>query len=249
MARRAVVDSSPGPRGASVAALIAETPLSGAPPSRGVAPLVERAEHAGVVANVLAEIGPELRTRPEELARELLRVAALTMLQGTTDQAPYGWTHCLTLSQAALADAGASTPPAEAVATAATYVTAFWSGLAQQPFDPDARSASWRPRAEGRESNANRAPATVGGSGGPGVAPMVRDLASRAAMANDAHHVKYTLACLRAAEADPEARWLFLDAAAHLADWWSAHPDDDDTLVEQLPSEAEVRGGIASLVG
>ena len=46
-------------------------------------------------------------------------------------------------------------------------------------------------------------------------------LATVAATHHDAHLVKYTLACLDAAEADPSARRLHLAAAATLAGWWA----------------------------
>ena len=43
---------------------------------------------------------------------------------------------------------------------------------------------------------------------------------TRAALHHDAHLVKYTLACLDAAGADPDAARLFLAAAAFLSAWW-----------------------------
>jgi len=248
MAIPAVIDSSPERRGSSFAAVISKAPLLGAPSDSGIAPLVEHAEHAGLVADLLAEIGPELDARPGELAQELLRVAASMMLQGPPEHAPYGWTHCLTLSQAALASAGDGAPPAQAIATAATYVAAFWSALAERPFNPGAPSDSWLLRPDALTGDLGQSMSEVRGLDEPDATRITRDLASRAAIANDAHHVKYTLACLRAAEADPAARSTFLAAATCLADWWRAHPDDNDLLAEQLPVAAGWRGRFAALV-
>jgi hypothetical protein len=40
--------------------------------------------------------------------------------------------------------------------------------------------------------------------------------------------VKYTLACLDAAAADPSAEPLYLAAAAYLNGWWELRGDPDD---------------------
>jgi hypothetical protein len=57
---------------------------------------------------------------------------------------------------------------------------------------------------------------------------LVSTLASCASVAHDAHLVKYTLACIDAASADPGAADLYLAAAAHLCGWWAVHGDPDD---------------------
>jgi hypothetical protein len=46
----------------------------------------------------------------------------------------------------------------------------------------------------------------------------------RAAVHEDAHVVKYTLACLAAAERDRAQRSLYMAAAASLAAWWAQRP-------------------------
>jgi len=46
-------------------------------------------------------------------------------------------------------------------------------------------------------------------------------LASAASAHHDAHVVKYTLACLDAADADPSHGRLHLAAAASLIGWWA----------------------------
>ena len=56
------------------------------------------------------------------------------------------------------------------------------------------------------------------------VAAALPELIGRAAAHEDAHLVKYTLACLAAAERDRAQRALYRAAAAYLAAWWVAHP-------------------------
>ena len=53
---------------------------------------------------------------------------------------------------------------------------------------------------------------------------MIARLASRAAVLEDAHLAKYTLACFDAARDDPEAGRLYLAGAAHLGAWWRSQP-------------------------
>ena len=50
------------------------------------------------------------------------------------------------------------------------------------------------------------------------------ELIGRAAIHEDAHFAKYTLACLAAAERDRPQRSLYLAAAASLAAWWAQRP-------------------------
>ena len=47
-------------------------------------------------------------------------------------------------------------------------------------------------------------------------------IATAAALHDDAHLAKFTLACIHAAGADPEFAGLYLNAAAHLIEWWRA---------------------------
>jgi hypothetical protein len=59
---------------------------------------------------------------------------------------------------------------------------------------------------------------------GPGSPPDVTlaELATAASLHEDAHLVKYTLACLHAAADDPRCRSLYLTAALRLVNWWNA---------------------------
>ena len=48
-------------------------------------------------------------------------------------------------------------------------------------------------------------------------------LATYAALHHDAHVVKYTLACLLAAQDDPAWAGTYLAAAHFLGEWWRSH--------------------------
>jgi hypothetical protein len=53
------------------------------------------------------------------------------------------------------------------------------------------------------------------------VARLVPELAARNGAHEDAHVAKYTLACIQAAERDPDSRNLYLAAASFLTAWWA----------------------------
>ena len=64
----------------------------------------------------------------------------------------------------------------------------------------------------------------------PKVTSIVARLAGHAAAHPDAHLAKYTVACLDAASADPEAAHVYRAAAAFLGAWWRRLPSDDPLL-------------------
>lgn len=142
--------------------------------------------------------------------RAILRAAALSMLHDDAKHAPYGWSHCLTLPLAALANHDVSNDEGAVIAIAATHVYASraTSSIAALPaytkmreYNADARTKSIQTR---------------------------RELANYAATHRDEHLVKYTLACFDAAELDPEATSLYLSAASYLANYW--REQDRNTL-------------------
>ena len=67
-----------------------------------------------------------------------------------------------------------------------------------------AAAAAWHIKADGR-------------------AALIDELVNRAAVHEDAHLVKYTLACLDAAATDPDGTRVYLAAAASLSGWWAAN--------------------------
>lgn len=202
-----------------------------APPSPGplasnfIYPTMDLTERSGLCAALLSCVAPEPDAASlAATSRTLLRVAGWSMLQEPLTHAPYGWTHCLTMTQAALALAGIG---ANAAPIAATYVLGFRSTLGVVSLDPawepdhpdhpatkdstlnvicngppdDAAAAAWHaPRSERH---------------------LIRcALADRAGAHHDAHLAKYALACFDAADADPSAEPLYLAALARLHAWW-----------------------------
>jgi hypothetical protein len=127
------------------------------------------------------------------------------MLQDNPDAVPYGWTHCLTMPQAVLVAGEHGADPDIAVAVAATYVLGFRATQGRVRLDD-----GWRPA-----SGTAAARAWSGDT-----SELEEELVVFGALHPDAHVAKYTLACLDAAESDPEAGRLYLAAAAHLHEWW-----------------------------
>jgi len=208
---------------------LVDVPLLGVPGSTFIYPLMHQAEASGAavacLAPALARALTEGAGRPDVRAarRELAAVAAWSMLQEGPEHAPYGWSHCLTMPQSVLALAGSVEPPV-ALAVAATHVLGFRAALATGPLDPahtpvgPALDDLGEALDEGREAAA----ATVWHASPAAVDAIVATLATNAAGHEDAHLVKYTLACFDAAAADPGRARLFLAAAASLAAWWRA---------------------------
>ncbi len=192
------------------------------PPSAGeldtnfIHPTMSLVDSNGMAAELLA--GPTDVLSVDEARRQLLRIAAMSMLQDDPAHAPYGWSHCLTMPQAALAIAPRMADPRRAVAVAATYVLGFRATLSATKIDLD-----WTPpvRSGGvrlLDADVDDAVAEAWHTEEPD--RIERELATYAASHHDAHLAKYTLACLHAAHDDPDAAGLFRAAATRLALWW-----------------------------
>jgi hypothetical protein len=170
------------------------TPHLGRPGSDFIFPLMSQVQDRGVTERLLAPVLAD-RFDTAAAARTLSRVAAWSMVHDDPGQAPYGWSHCLTMPQAVMALAGAGVRARTALAVAATFTVGFRAahGTVELPA-----------RIE------------------PGLLPdaSVEEMATAASLHEDAHLVKHTLACLHAAEADPEFGPLHLSAAARLVEWW-----------------------------
>jgi hypothetical protein len=198
-----------------------ETPHLGLPGSDFIFPIMHQVDSKGVAAEVIAPVlgaGTDLAAA----ARAIARVAAWSMLQDDPAHAPYGWTHCLTLAQAAANLAPATDNPLRAVAVAATHVVGFRAALGNasvtDSYDPEPVAVD---AIEALDAPPPVAAAAVHHAAASTVAAITTELASRAALHPDAHVVKYTLACFDAAEADPDHARLFLSAAAFLHGWWA----------------------------
>lgn len=199
---------------------LAATPFVGMGASPFIHPMLMQVDPTGIAREALAHGVPV-----DDLAgaqRSVLRAAALSMLLEPDEHAPYGWSHCLTMSQAALGIAARLRDPARAIAIAATYVVGFRATLASAPLQRDYApvdpGCAW---GESFEAGSQTAAAAVWHAPVWERASIVEVLATRAAVHADAHLVKYTLACLDAASLDPMASPLYLAACAHLHGVWA----------------------------
>ena len=200
---------------------VASTPRPGVPGSDFIYPVMHQVDESGLAAELLA--GPVGGVDVGDGGRSLLRAAALSMLAEPPDHAPYGWCHCLTMPQAVLGIAGATAEPRRALAIAATYVVGFRAAFAVNPLpreyapvDPDLAIN------DALDATPPHAAAAVWHAPDREIGKIVTELATRASIQEDAHLVKYTLACFDAAAADPAAARLFYAAAASLSAYW--HP-------------------------
>ena len=187
-------------------------------------------ETSGLAVELLD--GPTRAAHVDRAGRALLRVAAWSMLQDTADHAPYGWSHCLTLPQAALGLADGVADPSRALAVAATYVLGFRATLGRVVLEP-----SWAPPRpddgpllDVLGAGPAQAAAAVWHAQPDQWGAVAARLATAAATHPDAHLAKYTLACFDAAHGDPDATRLYLAAAAFLGGWWAQLPLTDDPL-------------------
>lgn len=206
--------------GRKFASALADTPRLGIPGSDFVYPIVRQVDESGVAREV---IEPTLPANAVAASTAILRVAAQSMLQDDPTFAPYGWTHCLTIPQAIIELLPWLPEKRRALATAATYVVGFRAAGARHAIDVD-----WVPERtsvdliDSLERGADVAGSAWYHASDATIASALPDLVGRAARHHDAHVVKYTYACLVAAEVDPEARALYRAAAAYLTAWWAA---------------------------
>jgi len=159
------------------------------------------------------------------------------MLLEPWEHAPYGWSHCLTMPQAVLGVAGHATSAVAARAVAATFVAGFRASLATVTLD-----TPWTPRRPPGDLEAmlrhdpEQAAASVWHADDDRLEQIRVVLATWASSRHDAHLVKYTLACLDAADRDRSHQRLFLAAGAKLLAYWVLHPDPDDALPQSTVS-------------
>ena len=103
----------PAARPAALEDALGEVPALGVPESTFIFPLMHQVDRTGVARELLAV--PGAGVTPAAAARVLLRAAARAMLLADPDHAPYGWSHCLTMPQAALGIAAHGVDPQLAV--------------------------------------------------------------------------------------------------------------------------------------
>ena len=149
------------------------------------------------------------------------------MVHEPPEFAPYGWSHCLTMTQAVLALvlSGAATDPVTGLAVAAHFVAGFRSAFAARDvpasYEPDRTGVD---PVEALDAGPDLAAASAWHHPDDRAHELVAELATRAAVHHDAHLAKYTLACLDAAAWDPTHERLYRSAAAFLHADWSTRP-------------------------
>lgn len=186
-------------------------------PSFSIAATMLGVERDGYAASVLTSATSFMTVLEAE--RILLRAAALSMLQDDPVHAPYGWTHCLTLPQAILSLGDIASNATRVVRIAATHVLGFRATLGsaclQYPYVPVPQTG---------DGLLQRDPADAAAVAFNAVGDQRHSiralLMEHAATHADCHLVKYTVACLTAADRDPQESALYLAAAAYLGAWW-----------------------------
>jgi hypothetical protein len=193
---------------------------------QGIRELVEACERSGNVDTLFGDFVRHDLNRPQLDAafRAVLRVSAHSMLQHNLEQAKFGWSHCLTLPQAAFGLANMTTYRKLALAAALVWITTYRSVLSDRALD-----LGWHPqpiKGAGVLEALQRSPAAAASrvwyAPDAELAAIRRILATEASVRNDTHLVKYTLACLDMGAFDPEHARLYLAAAAHLCAVWMA---------------------------
>ena len=171
--------------------------------------------------------------------RAALRVCAQNMLQHDATFAKFGWSHCLTLPQAACGLSSLNIDRKLALAATLVWATAYRSVLSDHDLDlgwvpaPLAGSPSL---AEALQTSPAAAAARAWHAE-PAERPLVkRALATQASIRTDQHLVKYTRACLDMISFDPEYEHLYLAAAAHLCGLWIK--EQPDAAIRDEPKSA-----------
>lgn len=155
--------------------------------------------------------------------RALLRVCAHSMLQDDVGDAKFGWSHCLTLPQAATGLANLGGSRKLALASMLVWTVSYRSVRSHRPLD-----FGWAPQPlpeaisleEALHTSPQVAAARVWHAAPTELDDVVQLLATEASIRNDQHLVKYTRACFDLCGFDPKHKQLYLAAAAHLAGLW-----------------------------
>ena len=174
-------------------------PYLGRPGSDFIYPLMAQAQRPGVADAILGPVVCDRYDVPAAL-HTVTRVAAWSMLHDDPSQAPYGWSHALTMPQGVLGLAGAGVTARTALAVASTFAVGFRLAHGTVPLPQRIKTVPLvRP-----------------------VAETAATLAAAASRHHDAHLVKYTLASIHAAADDRAFAGLYMAAAQRLVDWWHA---------------------------
>lgn len=208
-----------------ILAKLANPTKGGKRPRGGIRSLMETAESTGQIEPMFADlVRHDLDSRQIDAAfRATLRITAHAMLQDDPGNAKFGWSHCLTLPQAACGLSSLNMNRRLGLATTLVWTTAYRSILSDRPIDmsyvPKPFAGSLQEALqEGTEAAAGRFWHAEPNE----IDDIYRLLASEAAVRNDQHLAKYTRACFDMCGFDPTHRHLYLASAAKLCALWIA---------------------------
>jgi hypothetical protein len=162
--------------------------------------------------------------------RGILRTCAHNMLQHDEKYAKFGWSHCLTLPQAACGLSTFNINRRLALATALVWITAYRSVLSDHDLDLEWKPAKLKESPslkEALQTSPDAAAARVWYADSEEIPSIKQALATEASIRTDQHLIKYTRACMDATSFDPSSERLYLSAAAHLCSIW----------VKEMPEE------------
>ena len=199
------------------------------PAQSGIAPLVSASEKhiAGARRKTLQMV------KPDEAFRDLFRMSARWMLQCDADLAKYGWSHAMTIPQGLWAMENFVENKQDCLDLASAVVFAYRKVYARKI------NQSWRPQRSTTErfvDALNRDDDAIGWAWYASPAQfreIQTTLASEASKRNDAHLVKYVLACLDLTAFDPAETRLYHAAATQLLMYWM-RDTNEKTLLQNL---------------
>lgn len=201
----------------------------------GIARESEAAPHAGIRGMVARgqrvaapPAGDSGDGGPFEAAATACVAAARMMLTAETEL-EYGWSHCLTLAEAAWGFVDSGDEGDVAATVALSYVVSFVAGLGfpgwpslPRPNAAPTRIAALR-QALGSASPEDAVAVCLGASDAEDFRVQAwREVAAAASGFEDAHLVKYVHACWRSGARHPAAERVFLAAATRLLARWLA---------------------------
>ncbi len=200
-------------------------PPKGKPGGGGMRGLFDAGEATGTADNLFADfIRHDLSDEQIDAAfRATLRVCAHNMLQHGPQQAKFGWSHCLTLPQAAFGLSNAVIDRKLALAATLVWTTAYRCILSDRALDmrwTPAKLAGSASVVEALQTAPTAAAARVWHADPSELPEIKQTLATQASIRSDQHLIKYTRACFDMMVFDPQFERLYLAAAAHLCGVW-----------------------------
>lgn len=200
-------------------------PTKGDPRSNSMQSLFDLGEKTGNADRLFSDfIRHDLTNSQIDAAfRAVLRVCAHSMLQDSVDDAKFGWSHCLTLPQAACGLSALNMDRKLALASTLVWIVAYRSVRSKRALD-----FGWKPDRldqkisihEAFHTSPTIAAARAWHAEESEIPEVVTALATHASIRNDQHLAKYTRACLDMGGFDPSHRHVYLAAAAHLCGLW-----------------------------